>query len=237
MKAAILADIHGNSLALRAALADARSAGAVHLLVLGDLVGYYYDIASVLDQLTEWPYTAIGGNHEYMLGQACADEKAAAAYRAKYGSALDVARQTLPADRLDWLTQLPSRMTLEMAGVTFELCHGSPDDRDRYVYPNANEIELKTCEIAGRIVLMGHTHYPMVSVRKDCTLLNPGSVGQARDLGGFAAWMLFDTSTRTVAPRRSAYDTSALAAEVRRRDPQLNYLSDILHRNRLAATP
>jgi len=233
MKIAILSDIHGNSAALQAALADARKADVDHLLILGDLVGYYYDIRGVLDLLADWPQTVIGGNHEDLLARACTDEKAATTYRAKYGSALDIARETLSSQELDWLTGLPSRQSIILDGISFELCHGAPDDRDRYVYPTATDGELANCEIAGRMVLMGHTHYPMVSVRPNCTLVNPGSIGQARDLGGFAAWMLLDTETGTLSPRRSAYDPAALISEARRRDPDLAYLSEILSRNRV----
>jgi putative phosphoesterase len=231
MKIALLSDIHGNSAALRATLDEARKSGAERLLILGDLVGYYYDIRGVLDQLADWPRAIIGGNHEDWLARTCTDDAAAAAYRAKYGSALDVARETLSRQEINWLTTLTPRLSTRIDGIAFELCHGAPDDRDRYVYPTATESELAACEIAGHMVLMGHTHYPMISLRRTCTLVNPGSVGQARDLGGFAAWMLLDTATGTIAPRRTAYDTYDLIAETRRRDPQLAYLSEILSRN------
>ena len=232
MKLAILSDIHGNSCALRQTLLAARKAGAEHLLVLGDMVGYYYDARGALSLLADWPATLIGGNHERMLGEAGASLDAAARHRKKYGSALDVALATLDRDQVTWLTGLPSRKTVEMAGVTFELCHGSPDDPDRYVYPTATDEELQRCELSGRVVLMGHTHYPMVSVRRDCTLINAGSVGQARDLGGFASWTLFDTATNMIVPQRTAYDTATVIAEAKKHDPELTYLVDILHRNR-----
>jgi putative phosphoesterase len=237
MKLAILSDIHGNAEALRAALTDAKKADVEHLLILGDLVGYYYDIRGVLEQIAGWPQTVIGGNHEDMLGNARSDTAQAMAFREKYGSALDIALTVLSSAEIDWLAGLPSRAIITVDGVTFELCHGAPDDRNRYVYPNASEADLLACEIPGRVVLMGHTHYPLVAARRDCVLLNPGSVGQARDFGGFAAWALYDTLTRVIAPRRSPYDTAPLIAESRRLDPDLPYLRDILDRNRIGKGP
>jgi predicted phosphodiesterase len=139
-------------------------------------------------------------------------------------------------EELEWLTGLPPRLTVQLDDIAFELCHGAPDDLDRYVYPTASEEELASCEIAGSIVLMGHTHYPMISPRSACALVNPGSVGQARDLGGFASWMLMDTTTRMIAPRRTAFDASSVVKEAQLRDPTLPYLSEILSRNQIAAT-
>ncbi len=233
MKLAILSDIHGNAEALRQTLVVAHKAGAEHLLVLGDLVGYYYDAPGVLALLEPWPKNVIGGNHERMLGEAQASQDMAVQHRKKYGSALDVALATLKKAQIEWLTGLPSRQTVALDGVRFELCHGSPDEPDRYVYPTASEDELQRCRLPGLIVLMGHTHYPMVSVRPGGTLINAGSVGQARDLGGFASWMLFDTQTGVIIPHRTAYDVDPIAAEARVRDPDLPYLADILYRNRV----
>jgi predicted phosphodiesterase len=233
MKVAVLSDIHGNSGALRAALQDVRKAEAAHLLILGDLVGYYYDAKGVLDQLHGWETTVIGGNHEAMLAEARTDSAAAARYREKYGSGLDAALQTLSAKQIDWLCALPPRARVELDGVSFELCHGSPGDRDRYVYPTADDEQIRACQIAGAVVLMGHTHYPMVAARSDCLLINSGSVGQARDFGGFASWVLFDTQSGIVTLRRSEYDTTSLADEAAARDPHLPYLREILSRNRM----
>src|SRR5438552_2040851 len=109
MKLAILSDIHGNTEALRQSLSAARKAGAGHLLVLGDLVGYYYDAPGVLSPLEPWPKNVIGGNHERMLGEARSSPDMAAQHREKYGSALDVALATLEKAQVEWLINLPSR--------------------------------------------------------------------------------------------------------------------------------
>ena len=233
MRVGIISDIHANAAALRAALVDAKKAGIEHLLVLGDLVGYYYEPADVLAQLREWPHSIIGGNHEAMLGEARDDLVAAGRHRQRYGSGLDVALDTLPGKDTDWLVGLPTRERVELGKVGFELCHGSPFDRDCYVYPNAQEALLRNCEIANSVVLMGHTHYAMIAQRGDAILLNPGSVGQARDFGGFASWASFDTETRVVTFRRSEYDIAPLVEEARRRDPALPYLHQVLARGRL----
>lgn len=231
MKIAIMSDIHGNSAALRAALDDVRRRKIERLLVLGDLVGYYYDARGVLDLLREWPFDAIRGNHETLLGDVSANATEADRYRAKYGSSLDVAHMTLSANDIAWLVSLPDRTTVSYGGLSLELCHGSPRDPDEYVYPDSTADTLDACKVEGRdVVLMGHTHYPFMSVRGTCVLLNPGSIGQARDRGGLASWCWIDTDTRTIVSEKTPYDTRALAAEARQRDLALPYLASVLER-------
>jgi putative phosphoesterase len=236
MKIAVLSDIHGNAGALRATLVEARKSGVEHLIVLGDLIGYYYAAREVLEQLREWPFVAIRGNHERMLAEALKSDGSMQAYRERYGSALDVAATTLGPQDIDWLIGLPDRASVHFGGMALELCHGSPRDPDEYVYPDANAAKLEACRVAGAdLVLMGHTHYPMLAAGERPLLLNPGSVGQARDRGGFACWCRIDTDTHVVVLERTPYDTRALIEEARRRDRHLPYLADVLERGNATA--
>lgn len=236
MKVVILSDIHGNAAALRRTLDEARLAGAERLIVLGDIIGYYYAAAAVLELIKEWNIDAIRGNHERLLAAGLASEAEAERYRRKYGSALDVARATLPAADIDWLVSLPDRASVNYEDLRFELCHGSPRDRDEYVYPDAAAESLDACCVDRRdIVCMGHTHYSFVSFRKGCVLLNPGSVGQARDHAGSASWCWMDTQSRTIVFKRTPFDVRPSVAEARRRDPALPYLATVLERGASAS--
>lgn len=236
MRLAILSDIHGNSHALRACLTRAESIGCTHLLILGDLIGYYYDAQGVLDLIAAWPKTVISGNHERCLYSVRHSQAAAAAYRQKYGSALDIATNLLSEDDLDWLCTLPERATYDAGAAVIELCHGSPRNCDEYVYPNASADVLAACALPNRkLVLMGHTHYPFKRQIGATLLVNPGSVGQARNCGGMAFWAVFDTMRGTVAMNATPYDVAPLVEEVGAKDPQLPYLAYVLTRNHTPA--
>ena len=67
MKIAAIADVHANLAALSAALSDIRSEGIDHLIVGGDLVGYYFQPSEVFDALEDWNAIYVRGNHEDML--------------------------------------------------------------------------------------------------------------------------------------------------------------------------
>ena len=193
------------------------------------MIGYYYDPKAVIEQLWEWPFIAIRGNHERMFQEALRCRHAADSYYQTYGSGIRVAAETLSQQQIDWLVALPDRTSLAIDGMSLELCHGSPLDRDLYVYPDAPGSVLESCVVADRDgILLGHTHYPMMVVRGKTLIVNPGSVGQSRDLGGFASWCLLDTANRTFRFFRTAYDAISLSREVRERDPHLLSLASVL---------
>ena len=158
-------------------------------------------------------------------------------YTERYGEGLAEAVGNVHGDRLDFLKQLPDHLDLEIAGSRFHLCHGAPWSMTEYVYPDSPLEKLERCRIDGvDNLLLGHTHYPMTLRLGACLVLNPGSVGQARDLGGLASWLLFDTNNRVFANRRSPYPVSDLIAEVKRRDPHLPKLWQLLLRGQPQAS-
>lgn len=230
MKIALLADVHGNAPALTAVLAAARAGGAVRLLIAGDLVGYYYDIVRVLELLAEWDWVSVQGNHEEILDRVRRGNDAAEV-RARYGSAIERAVHDLNAAQLDLLTGMPPTRTLTIAGRRVLICHGSPWDRDTYVYPDADRAQVdRFFATDARMVLFGHTHYPVHWRRDDAHAVNPGSVGQPRDRRPGACWAMWDTGSNNVDFRREPYDPAPVLAACATYDPQLPYLSQVLTR-------
>ena len=232
MKIGLLADIHGNSYALRAVLDAAVDTGVERLLIAGDLVGYYYDADVVLDLLSAWPCTVVRGNHEELLSMWIRGEDREE-IRAKYGSAFEEVCARLQQEQLQWLTSLPHPQVEVIAGRSVLLCHGTPLSLTRYAYPDASSKLRRDFLMSGHdIVVFGHTHYPVVWSEGPVRAVNPGSVGQPRDGNPAAAWMVWDTSTDAVTLVRTPYDSMPLRAECRWRDPEVPYLVDVLTRGK-----
>jgi putative phosphoesterase len=230
VKIAILSDIHGNDVALQAVMEELKRLEIEHLFVLGDIVGYYYHPDRILDMLAVWNLDMIKGNHEQLLSQSF-DSKKASELLKKYGSGFEAAKQVLTTEQIQFLLKLPDRKTVIIDDIQFELCHGSPWDRDTYIYPDCRSEELDRCKIDGAdFVLMGHTHYPFVTVRKGTVIANVGSVGQARDQGGTSSWALIDTTNRSLVFKKTKFDVSAVALEAKMMDPHLTYLTEVLFR-------
>ena len=231
MKIAILSDIHGNFPALERVLIEADTAGVEYILVLGDMVGYYYQPEKVLEALEKYPATFIRGNHETMMLDSLSNPKLSAEIHTKYGSGINVACNKLSDAWLQKIRKLPDKALLVLDGIKIELAHGAPWASELYVYPDAKPAILKKCaESACDFIFMGHTHYPFVYCLNSSIVANVGSVGQARDKGGMASWGLVDTFNRTLVLKHTVYDTTSLKEEAKKIDPHLPYLHKILGR-------
>lgn len=233
MLIAILSDIHGNVDALIPVLEELRHHRDVRrLYVLGDMVGYYYHPSEVLDLLLEFPGEVrfLRGNHEKMLLEVLSGNRNLQDIDGKYGHGIRMALEHLTRGQLEWLCCLPDCMMECLDGMQAVFCHGSPDEPDRYVYPDTSRELLHSFGSQDvKYVFMGHTHRPFFYPDRT-TLVNVGSVGQARDYGGMASWCMLNTENGAVTFRHIPYDIQRTAEEARRNDPAIPYLWQVLER-------
>lgn len=233
MKIGVLSDIHGNSYALREVLKIARQENIKKLIVLGDIVGYYYFPDKVLEQLADWDYSLIKGNHEVILENIMAGTITESEIRLKYGSGHKKAIENLSTNQLEILSKSPPSLKLDLDNVRFLMCHGSPWDSDYYLYPYTPREVLDKCnQIGTDFILIGHSHHSFIYKGNDTILINVGSVGQNRNMGGLASWAIIDTLNWGIQLRLTPYDVSQLILDVEAVDPLNSYLKNILVRNR-----
>ncbi|MDH4988586.1 metallophosphoesterase family protein [Aminobacter anthyllidis] len=179
MRIAVVADIHGNILALEAVLADlARRGGADLVVNLGDLVSgplWPGETAARLQALG-WP--TVRGNH---------DRRVATDPLTEMGPSDRFAHARLTPAQRDWLEALP--LTLEIAPSVLAF-HARPDHDERYLSEVIDEgqliraplkvIESRLRRTAPeyRLLLAGHSHRAdLVQLADGRLLFNPGSVG------------------------------------------------------------
>jgi predicted phosphodiesterase len=231
MKIAVLSDIHGNSIALKAVLGEARNLGIDQLYILGDCVGYYYHPDKVLALLDDWPVEMIQGNHEGMLRSIRDSDGEEKKIREKYGSGLRFALEKLSDEQVDLLTSLPCSKHISINQFKVLLAHGSPWDRDTYIYPDKIvDVQEKFDSFDFDFVFLGHTHYPFSFMRNGRLIVGVGSVGQARDKGGLASWVFFDAESGVIVFKHTPYDNVSLIEEVKRVDPDVPNLHRVLVR-------
>lgn len=174
---AVIADVHGNSDALLAVLADIDGQGLETILNLGDHLSGPLAAGETADILLGREMISLRGNHDrYLIEQA--PEEMGPSDRVAYG-------QLSPA-HLEWLGALP--VLHEISGEIL-MCHGTPESDEMYWL----ERVLPTGEVAFRdhggieafgagqdfpLILCAHTHTPRAVRLGDGRLVvNPGSVG------------------------------------------------------------
>lgn len=232
MKIAVISDIHGNYDALEAVLNKAKQKGVEHLLVLGDLVGYYYHPDKILHALSEWSYDLIKGNHEYILEDLMNNASIGESIRLKYGRGHQEAIDKFTEEQLQFLKNLPETKTVKLDKTSFLMCHGSPWSNDFYIYPDAEQETLLKCDSTSHdFVLIGHSHYQFAVKNKSSMLVNPGSVGQSRQQGGMADWCIINTENKSFQLLSTPYHVANLIAEIAEKDRDIDYLTKVLKRN------
>lgn len=177
MRIAVIADVHGNLIALNAVLSHLRAASPDLIVNLGDLVSGPFDSAGSADAQMSLGCPTIAGNHERQV------------LTGGTGPSDVFARSRLTQAHLAWMAGLPACLTLA-EGEVFA-CHGSPAggdleylledvssgrttlDSDAAIRPRLNGIG------AARLVLCGHTHTPRIVSVDGVLIVNPGSVGMA----------------------------------------------------------
>lgn len=173
---AVLSDIHGNSIALEAVLADAAGRKVDAIVNLGDCVSGPLWPAETLAILRRECWPTVRGNHDRQV----AEEPVTA-----LGASDVYAHERLTADHRSWLGGLPSMLRLAHGIAAFHAC---PADDATYLIERqvgaalqraaAEDIAARLGTIDAAIILTGHSHQAAVLRLPDGRwIVNPGSVG------------------------------------------------------------
>lgn len=243
----IIADVHGNEVALRAVLKDADRLAVDRWWVLGDLVLFGPRPAEVLELLNGLPGVRMlrGNTDRYVLTDeqpaphaTPADAVGSVDLVQRYGAmAAGIAwtRDVLDqAGSLTALDRLPTELRLELpSGGRILGVHATPRADDGHgIDPDVPDDELGPllAGCAADVVVGGHMHVPTDRMLDGVRVLNPGSVGIPRACG-IAGWLLLtaDGNALSVEQRGVPFDVDAVVGDFRRRrHPNAEFVSSIL---------
>lgn len=173
---AVIADIHGNSWALDAVLADIDRRGITQIINLGDTVYGSLDPAGTAARLMARPGVNIRGNQDRIVPEPDAATRATSDYQ--------YVRGQLSVAQIEWVR---AHQPSAVVGALF-CCHGTPTSDESYlletvtphgIFLAATETILRQVErITQPVILCGHSHVPRTVWLPDGRLIvNPGSVG------------------------------------------------------------
>lgn len=176
MRIGLIADIHGNLLALETVLAELAQESLDDLICLGDVAALGPQPGAVLARLRALQCPVVMGNTDAWL---------LAPPSASAGDQIDQAitrwtwEQLSDADRA-YIGGFPAVLERPLVGERTLLCfHGSPRSYDEVIVPTTSEDALHEMFGSTQAALLagGHTHLQMVRRYGDAHLINPGSVG------------------------------------------------------------
>jgi len=254
VRTALISDIHGNLEALNVVLGDIDRQGVDRIICLGDILGYGPDPVACVDLVAERCEWSLLGNHDYGALYEPTNFNAAAEHAAYWTrSQLDLEADEAKAEaRWEVLGRLRVRTTLD----DFLCVHGSPRRPiNEYIFPeDAINSPVKMGQIFDHVpdkCLVGHTHVPGVftdepefwglddldgavwNLSSDGkAIINPGSVGQPRDLDPRASYAILDSGAGEVRFHRLEYDIDTVVDKIYAVPELSNWLGDRLREGR-----
>lgn len=225
-RVAVLGDIHGNELALEAALAEIERQAPDLVALTGDLALHGPRPGAVVRRVRELESRGaivVQGNTDI----AVADGDYAAAFPwleevpASQQAAAEWAREQLADDELDYLRRLPAERRIWTDGTLLLLCHASPGSQTTGLPVDLDPsvtVERVTRTDA-RAILCGHTHVADVRELGRRFICNPGSCGYAFDGDPGACWAMVTVEAGEPSAQlfRPAYDAQGVSDELSER--------------------
>jgi predicted phosphodiesterase len=231
MRYGVVADIHANLHALRAALARLRREGVDAWLCAGDIVGYGPHPNECVETIAGLGGVCVAGNHELLIERQLDERTVGRLAR----ETITWTRAVLRDDCRAYLAALPLVATAPAVVMT----HGSlrgPHEYVRSEFDAARQFCLLGSEHpVARVLILGHTHEPWVYGERAGTLargpagavalppgdryvINPGAVGQSRERARApsALCMTLDLEPAGVRLLSERYDVRACQAALRR---------------------
>jgi predicted phosphodiesterase len=208
MRIAVISDIHGNCLALDAALVDIRQDGIDQLVCLGDAIQGGAQPAETVARLRELGCPVVMGNADAWL--LTGEETGAEGPPSQELLAVrewSLARLSA-ADRAFIAGFQPTVRVALDAGRDLLCFHGSPGSFDDLIFPETPEEQAQrllgghgAAALAG-----GHTHLQQLRRLGDAFFFNPGSIGRAfnrhQPAGQFRADPWAEYAVLSLAPGR-----------------------------------
>lgn len=206
MKVGLISDVHANVVALRAVLADAPAID--NWFHAGDVVGYGPWPRETIALFREHKIESIQGNHDRAVLEDFHD--------GFVGLPRKMAEWTtdqLQDDELAYLDSLS--VECDYADGRIHIAHGAPGAPNTYQYSEDIDASLLGTE---QVLVLGHTHVPVLQEFENRTVVNPGSVGQPRDGDWRSAYAIVDLETNEIELRRVAYSFEETKAKARAYD-------------------
>ena len=199
MRTLVISDIHGNLPALEAVATVPHD----DVICLGDIVGYGPFPSACLAWVRAHASLVVQGNHDCSAADGSPPQCRPDFERLAKAVATATASQLSRAER-DYLRDLPRWSSVQRHGRTMLCLHATPrNPRYKYLAADAAGWARELIGVEADLLLVGHTHLPIVLDINGQRVVNPGSVGQPKDGDPRAAYAILEDGKVTL--QRIAY--------------------------------
>lgn len=208
-KIVLISDIHSNLEAFESVLKEIKKAKIKNIFCLGDVIGYAANPNECIDLIRKNKIKSIIGNHDY---EAINLQNIEWFNPIARDAILWTHKQLTDANK-KFLKNLPTYLEFE----NVFLVHGSPREHlYEYIFPDIDEFDLREFFAIAKkdIIVVGHSHIQFIKKFQNKLIINPGSVGQPRDLNNKAAFCFFDTKSLKVNLKRIEYNIDKTANKI-----------------------
>jgi predicted phosphodiesterase len=230
MRYALISDIHSNLEAFETVLAKIDTLKVDDIVCLGDIVGYNANPNECIEIIKSRGIRAVMGNHDSRASglEEPYDFNPVAA------SAVLWTRLRLTEENRRFLEGLPRTLNVD---ERFMAVHGWINDTDSYIFSPYDAVEnfkllkkVSGTELGG-LCFFGHTHIraayveeaghatsnlenPLKLKEHGNYLINPGSVGQPRDMDPMASFLVLDDDESEITFYRVEYDIESCTRKI-----------------------
>lgn len=165
----LISDIHADITALKRALDILQGQAVEQIICAGDLIDKGNEGDEVVAHIQTLQIPSVMGNHDYMVYR----NQQWLIKNAGHDNPALVSQVTM-----DYLDLLPESLTFTFKGKWLLLAHGSPWSNMEYIYSYSRRevFEQIARFYKTDVVVLGHTHEPMMVEMGNLLVLNPGSV-------------------------------------------------------------
>ncbi len=208
IKVAIISDIHGNSVALKEVLKDAKKNKVDDYIFLGDLISEFPFVNETLDMVRSVSNKVIRGNKEQYLIEY--DKEKYDWKNVQFRNTIFIYNE-LRKDNLEYIKKLPLKLKLEYDGVKILAVHGSPNSVEESMYiEDIEKFNEYTKNLKEDVLIFGHTHErAWNNYINNKLVINAGCCGVLSYYIGQAEYTIIDIKdgkVDNVTPRLVNYD-------------------------------
>lgn len=207
MRILIISDVHGNWEALKTVVYNEEYD---MIISAGDTVDFGPEPRKCLECLKDKSFVSVLGNHDWAVAYDEDPGSINEIWKSICEKSASFSREDLGEDNLDFIRGFPLERYLEIDQKKIYIAHGSPTNPlAKYIEPAISDEELQEefKDADADIVIIGHTHFPMMRELKDKLIINPGSVGQPKDGNTMLSYAILENGK--VSFKRKRYNIEA----------------------------